>query len=64
LCQTFPITQVNENNAAVIATAMRPTTQGNDLINLGSRHLAAVMSTHEMDFRMKVGAGGTARDEN
>ena len=53
--QMFAVAQVDEDYPAVIAAAVHPATKGDALVEIGSRDLAAVMSTHVV-FRT-VGAG-------
>jgi hypothetical protein len=58
LCQAFTVAQVDENHAAMVAAAMSPAAQSDNLIDMAGVELAAVVGTHgESD--VKVSRGGT-----
>ena len=46
LGQAFAVAQVDEDDAAMVAAAMRPAGEGDDLIDMGGVYMAAVMGTH------------------
>ena len=48
LRQALAVAQVDEDHAAVVAAAMRPAAQGDDLVDEAGVDLAAVMGTHEL----------------
>ncbi|CDH44149.1 hypothetical protein BN874_1520017 [Candidatus Contendobacter odensis Run_B_J11] len=50
LHQTLTVAQVDENNATMIAAAMRPTTEGDSLIQQALGDLAAIMTAHGFWF--------------
>ena len=54
LQQPFAVTQIDEDDPAVIAPAMRPANHFNCLIDQGFIHFPAVMSTH-VCFRFLMG---------
>ena len=62
LGDAFAIAQVYENDAAVIATAMIPAAEGDDLVDVAGVELAAVVGTHGgSDDESQCRQYGTAR---
>ncbi len=56
LHHALAVPEVDEDDAAVVAPTVRPAAQGDALADVGGRHAAAIMSTHDESYWV-VGRG-------
>jgi hypothetical protein len=54
LQQTFAVAQIDENDAAVVAAAMNPAADGNDLAESGTVDAATIVSAFHVLLRRRI----------
>ena len=54
LSEAFTVAEVDEDDAAVVASRLNPADEGDGVIDVGGAEFGAVMSSHEEKFWTKM----------